>query len=177
MAEIILLTDVVGYEGIYMVNDIGEVFRKKKDGSLRKVKQQYDSYGYPIIKLSIDSNSVSHRIHRLVFFSFNTEYDINDSKIHVDHKDRNITNNKLINLRHATHQQNLRNVGKWKNKVMSSNYKGVSWDKSRKKWYVSVAIDGRSKYIGRFENEKDAARAYNQYVKAIDPDFFHLNEI
>lgn len=42
--------------------------------------------------------------------------------------------------------------------------KGYTYDKSRKKWYVSSRkINGKRKYIGRFTNENDAKLAWENY--------------
>jgi hypothetical protein len=49
----------------------------------------------------------------------------------------------------------------------SSKYKGVSWQPSRGKWYAQIRIDGRSKNLGRFDREEDAARAYDDAVKSL----------
>lgn len=48
-----------------------------------------------------------------------------------DHKDRNGLNNQRSNLRAATISQNKANRGR--NKNNTSGYKGVYWDKERKK--------------------------------------------
>ena len=46
----------------------------------------------------------------------------------------------------------------------TSGYRGVSFDKSRKKWVARVSINNTPKTIGRFEDKIDAAKAYNDYV-------------
>lgn len=46
-------------------------------------------------------------------------------------------------------------------KGTTSIYKGVSWDKSRKKWVANICVNGKIKKLGRFTNEGDAAMAYN----------------
>lgn len=48
-----------------------------------------------------------------------------------------------------------------KNKKKSSQYKGVTWHKSSKKWIVFIHVSGKQKYLGVFASEIDAAQAYD----------------
>ncbi len=57
----------------------------------------------------------------------------------------------------------------------SSRYKGVSWQASRGKWYAQIRIDGRSKNLGRFDEEEDAARAYDKAVRGLGIDIAFTN--
>ncbi|MDA5449499.1 AP2 domain-containing protein, partial [Staphylococcus aureus] len=43
----------------------------------------------------------------------------------------------------------------------SSKYKGVSWDKKNNNWYACIAVDKKTKNLGHFVNEDEAAKAYN----------------
>ena len=43
----------------------------------------------------------------------------------------------------------------------SSKYLGVNLDKQTQKWRASISVDGRKKILGYFNNEEEAARAYN----------------
>jgi hypothetical protein len=44
----------------------------------------------------------------------------------------------------------------------SSEFLGVNWDKQYKKWRASIVVDGRKKILGYFDDEREAARLYNQ---------------
>jgi len=57
----------------------------------------------------------------------------------------------------------------------SSRYKGVSWQASRGKWYAQIRIDGRTKNLGRFDEEEDAARAYDKAVRGLGIDIAFTN--
>jgi len=62
-------------------------------------------------------------------------------------------------------------------KNRSSRYKGVSWEKGRGKWYASIKVAGVSKNLGRYDNERDAALAYNKAVEALGIDVAYLNDL
>lgn len=44
----------------------------------------------------------------------------------------------------------------------SSEYRGVSYVKSAKKWRAGIEVNGKSINLGNYKTEKDAARAYNE---------------
>eukprot|EP01048_Picozoa_sp_COSAG05_P005495 COSAG05_NODE_327_length_11345_cov_16.236884_6_plen_159_part_00 len=46
----------------------------------------------------------------------------------------------------------------------SSKYYGVSWKTRQRKWWAQIKIDGKTKHLGYFEDEKDAALAYDKKV-------------
>ena len=92
----------------------------------------------------------------------------------TDHINRNKLDNRKINLRVATYSQNHANIDKYGNK--SSKYKGVCWDKSRNKWIVHIQINQKQAYIGRFDNEEDAAKAYNKRALELFGEYARINE-
>lgn len=57
----------------------------------------------------------------------------------------------------------------------ASQYVGVSWDKSTGKWIAKARISGKQKYLGRFDNEVDAAFARDVAVYAERGDSTDLN--
>lgn len=88
----------------------------------------------------------------------------------TDHADGNGLNNRRHNIRIATASQNQANR-RTLISCKSSKYKGVTWDKSRGLWKVSV----NHKSIGRFGNELDAAKAYDSASRAANGEFSKTN--
>lgn len=92
----------------------------------------------------------------------------------IDHLDGNRQNNKIDNLRPANSQQNSANsrkVGKF-----SSKWKGVTWDRARGKWAASVGVNRKRIALGRFDDEGDAAMAYNEAAVFHFGAYAQLNE-
>ena len=92
----------------------------------------------------------------------------------IDHKDRNGLNNTKSKLRLATSAQNTRNCRKT-TKLTSSKYKGVTLSKRAKKWQANICYNGIHKNLGLFENEEDAAKAYDAAAQIYHKEFAVLN--
>jgi hypothetical protein len=92
----------------------------------------------------------------------------------VDHIDGDGVNNTKKNLRIASIGQNNMNCRKT-NRPTSSKYKGVCWYSKRKKWQARISYDGKSKFLGHFNSEQDAARAYDEAAKKHHGKFAGLN--
>lgn len=77
----------------------------------------------------------------------------------IDHRNGIKSDNRIINLRSATHMQNLCN----QRKPMSNNttgYLGVSYSKKNRKFVAQIRINGRLKYLGSFSKAIEAHEAY-----------------
>ncbi len=72
----------------------------------------------------------------------------------VDHINRNSLDDRIENLREVSRQCNMRNTGNPKNNT--SGVKGVSWDKSQRKWKVRIGINETQKHIGRHADYSEA---------------------
>jgi hypothetical protein len=92
----------------------------------------------------------------------------------VDHKNHDSLDNRRQNLRLATHSQNTCNKQS-KRTGCSSKFRGVSYDKKRGYWNTQVVCEGKMVFFGRFKNEFDAAKAYDEAAKKHHGEFARLN--
>jgi len=94
-----------------------------------------------------------------------------------DHINRDTLDNRRGNLRLANCSQNRMNARKSakKNSIPSSIYKGVYWCKEKRRWRAHVYAHGHWIILGYFQDEKEAAHAYDNAVKKISPSFGVLN--
>lgn len=92
----------------------------------------------------------------------------------VDHKNHDETDNTRENLRNVTQMQNLQNR---KSKTGTSKYKGVSWSNRTNRWYSAIGANKKLYFLGGFDNEEDAAKAYNEMAVKLHGEFAYLNEI
>jgi hypothetical protein len=92
----------------------------------------------------------------------------------VDHINHDGLDNRKANLRLATCAQNSYNRIHFR-KRKSSKYTGVSWQKQRKKWIVLISYNCKQKFIGLFEDEIQAAKAYDKAAKKYHGEFASLN--
>lgn len=101
--------------------------------------------------------------------------DVLDTEDEIDHIDGNGLNNQRSNLRFCTKSQNNHNVPKKPNSL--SKYKGVTYQKDRKKWAAMITVNYKSIFLGRFRTESDAAHAYNLAAIKYFGKSARLNEI
>ena len=93
----------------------------------------------------------------------------------VDHKDGDGLNNQKSNLRICASSQNRANARSRSN--TSSKHKGVTWVKANRKWKAQIGINGTKRHLGYFEDEEDAALAYNRTALSFYGEFARPNII
>jgi hypothetical protein len=101
-----------------------------------------------------------------------------------DHIDRNGLNNQRLNLRICTRSSNLINRGKFKTKngvCCSSKYRGVS-KRDRyysgyksDKWASQIVYNKKTIHLGNFNNQIEAAKAYDKKALELYGEFAQLN--
>lgn len=92
----------------------------------------------------------------------------------VDHRNFDGLDNRRENLRDGTkgntHNQRPR-IG------TTSKYKGVSWHTVANKWWARITVEGKTRSLGLYHDEDDAARAYNEGALRLFGEYAHLNII
>jgi len=100
--------------------------------------------------------------------------EVTDGKM-IDHINHNGLDNRKANLRQATSAENNRNRQKFKKTRYSSRFKGVSWNSGHEKWSARIDFNGKQKNIGYFDDEIEAAKAYDTAAKKFHGEFAVLN--
>ena len=122
--------NVVGYEGLYMVSDLGNVRsldRIGADGKLYKgklKKQTINSRGYLQTKLTKDGKSKGRQTHQLVAEAF-LGHIPNGYESVVNHKNFDKTLNRVENLEIVSQRENTNQ----KHLLSTSKYVGVDLHK------------------------------------------------
>ena len=87
----------------------------------------------------------------------------------VDHRNGNRTDNRMQNLRVASHSDNMRNRKMGANN--RSGFKGVSFREKTGMWIACISLDGKSKHLGCFSKPQEAYAAYCNAARALHGEF------
>ena len=93
----------------------------------------------------------------------------------VDHINGNPLDNQKSNLRICSIAENSRNAVKPKNNT--SGFKGVTWDKDRRRWVAQIKFNRKTINLGRFTCPIEAARTYNSAAIKYFGEFANLNNM
>jgi hypothetical protein len=94
----------------------------------------------------------------------------------VDHINHDTLDNRRANLRVATRSQNLYKTQKTHGPT-TSRHKGVRQIRSTLKWEASIKVDGKQRFLGTYNLEEDAARAYNAAARELRGEYAFLNDV
>lgn len=106
--------DIVGYEGLYQVSNLGRVksLKRKVYAGRNRMRWQYERIlsnnktngnGYIVVSLNKESKSKNKYVHRLVAEAF---LENPNNYKYINHKDQNTFNNNANNLEFCTAQYN-----------------------------------------------------------------------
>lgn len=120
-----------------------------------------NNVGY--IQIWIDGQS--YKAHRLGWFYVHGEWPSGQ----IDHINGNRADNRIVNLREATHSQNCANSGKTKKN--RSGVRGVSWRGDRRRWRARINYQGKKFHLGYFHSIDEAAEHYRQAARQLFGEF------
>ena len=128
--------DVIGYEGIYQVSNLGNIKSKSRNGTKNNyewlyIKQNLKKSGYLNVVLTKNNNSKTFRTHRLVAIAFLLN---KENKPQVNHKNGIRNDNCIDNLEWVTASENKKHsiyVLEAKNSFLGKTHSEESKQKMR----------------------------------------------
>jgi hypothetical protein len=148
--------EIKGYNGKYLISDLGNVKTKHKNGT-ETIKKGYISKTNQYYKIGLYSNgkTKNYEVHKLVAMCF-LNHTPNGLKLVVDHKDNNKLNNKVCNLQIVTQRLNTQ-----KNRINANKILGIK-KKPSGRFEASIKINGKKVYLGLFETDLKAGAIYQK---------------
>ena len=119
-----------------------------------KLSRDYKDYGNRGV-------SVCNRWHKLEYF-IEDMYPTHIKGLSID-RINPYSNYEPDNCRWVTRTVQARNTRVLRS-TNTSGYRGVSLDRKSKKWIVTIRINNKTKYLGRFDTALSGAKAYDRYV-------------
>jgi hypothetical protein len=160
------------FRRIYLGEGIWTILEQADYCRLRKFKWVAHASGKGGVNLyAIRHKLISPRKTQMIYM--HREIMIPIDERFVDHRNCNSLDNRRANLRFATRSQNMQNRRKIQN--TTSRFFGVNFKKSIRKWICRITYQGKRIYLGEFENEIEAAKAYDEAAKKYLGEFARLN--
>jgi hypothetical protein len=154
------------------------VISKDSPSGLRWIKSPARSIQIGQIAGSLHKNgywdvhfkNITYKAHRIIYLLQNKQ---DPGEVTIDHVHGK---NNVMHLRTATHSQNMHNRDKTKSKA-TSKFKGVYWCKQKQKWKARIYVNKKQMWLGSFDTEIDAAKAYNKAALIYIGEFACINNV
>jgi hypothetical protein len=114
-----------------------------------------NSDGYRVGKMASLGGVKAHRVVWKLLHGFDAE--------NVDHINGIRSDNRAVNLRAVSADENARNLGLSANNT--SGFNGVYWFPNYQKWMASIRVNGRRKTLGYFSEKSEAVAARREADK------------
>lgn len=154
------LRELIRYEP-----ETGRFFRKthtrvSKPGDETGLRREK---GYP----SVSVDGVKYYAHRLAWLYV---YGVWPSGV-IDHINGDRSDNRICNLRDVAHAENIQNVWAPTKKHGPGSHLGVHYSKRINRWIAQIRVSGKTRHVGCFVNEQEAAAAYLEAKRQLHKGF------
>ena len=150
-----LLDIIQETEEKYDIDTESGLITRKRTGKIMgcKNKNGYIQFGF---------NNVKYYVHRIIL----TKYLGREIKEYCDHINHNTSDNRIINLREITQQENIQYQQlSSRNK---SGFKGVIWNKDNNKWRAQIHLNKKALFLGLFDTAELAYEAYKNKAQELN---------
>jgi len=141
----------------------GNFWRLFRDKSKLMGWERDDGY----IQISIDGESMLAHVY--AWYIMTGEWPTHE----IDHENTKRNDNRWINLREATHTQNIYNRKVQRNNT--SGVKGVSWHAQREKWRAYTSKDYKQFSHGLYDDIEEAVAAVREAQAKLHGEFVNFN--
>jgi len=147
--------DVVGYEGLYTVSNMGRV-----RGPRKILSPAADGGGYLAVNLCKNGSQILTKVHRIVAFAFipNPE-----QKPEVDHINRDRRDNRVENLQWSTKRENMLNTHRHDREQY-----GIYWVKLRSIYEVKFRVNKQMRHYGWHATLEDATNVRDAALRELN---------
>lgn len=138
-------------------------WRSTRPGLAKKGTQAGNVMSHGYRRISVGGRR--YLAHRLAWFYVNGVW----PACQLDHINGDVSDNRIENLREATHAQNMLN--RKRRSDSSSGFKGVFWKPAVGKYQVFISVDGKRRSLGYFKTAEEGHAAYCRAAEKLHGEF------
>jgi len=137
----------------------GNLYWRKREGDSSPFNANFagkiagsTNKGYRVVRIA--ETGTCYLAHRIAWAMYYGQWPDHE----IDHIDKNGINNRIDNLRRATHRENMCN----RSMKGTVPYKGVGYRAERSRFIARITVHGKTRRAGSFTDPVSAARAYDR---------------